>query len=76
MTALLAEGRLSREKMKEVGLVPVLVEYLVHPHELLCRSMLVDPAELALSVSLLPHTYPSFILQKMIVFESSEIFHS
>lgn len=57
MTALLAEGRLSRDKMKEVGLVPVLVEYLIHPHELLCRSMLVDPAELALSVSLLPHTY-------------------
>jgi hypothetical protein len=59
MTALLAEGRLKGEKMKEVGLVPVLIEYLVHPRELSCGSMLVDPAEAALAVSLLPHTYPT-----------------
>ena len=57
MAALLAEHRLSSDRMKEVGLVPVLIDYLVHPHELPCRSMLVDPAELSLSASLLPHTY-------------------
>jgi hypothetical protein len=59
MTALLAEHRLSSDRLKEVGLVPVLIDYLVHPHELACRSMLVDPAELSLSASLLPHTYLS-----------------
>lgn len=58
MTALLAEGRLSSDKLMNVGLATTLVEYLIPPRELPCAMMLVDQDELALALSLLPHSYP------------------